>query len=36
MDKELKEWINKSLNETIADEEARALLKSFGMPFTAA
>ena len=25
MGKELKEWINKSLNETIADEEARAL-----------
>ena len=25
MDKELKEWINKSLNETITDEEARAL-----------
>ena len=24
MDKELKEWINKSLNETISDEEARA------------
>ena len=25
MGKELKEWINKSLNETITDEEARAL-----------